>query len=184
MIGRARRILFNAFAVITLGVAIAVGVLWARSYRSYPWLSQTTASWSLQGGLPRGTVEVIFATEDVSVFGRGFDANLFPVRNRPSRGAWRSLFPGFHFEHRRISMLIDGETNQPLSYTREWIVKVPCWAIVIACVMPTLVCARRWWLRRRASSAGSAPCVTCGYDLRATPGRCPECGTVAAPFGV
>ena len=53
---------------------------------------------------------------------------------------------------------------------------MPLWSVVIFfATMPALSGASLW---RRGKRKKGGLCPRCGYDLRATPGRCPECGSV------
>jgi hypothetical protein len=57
-----------------------------------------------------------------------------------------------------------------------WGVVVPLWAVTAALALfPVLRLVSRM---RRRPAAGRCP--ACGYDLRATPQRCPECGRIPA----
>ena len=80
------------------------------------------------------------------------------------------------------------EINQPpnldntglgFGWTRragERSVAVPLWLLVTAfSILPVMWIGR---LRRDRARRLTGRCLKCGYDLRATPGRCPECGQV------
>jgi hypothetical protein len=61
---------------------------------------------------------------------------------------------------------------------RRRVLTFPHWVVVVAfTVAPAARLAGR---RRRRRRAVLGLCTNCGYDLRATPGRCPECGAAAA----
>jgi hypothetical protein len=60
---------------------------------------------------------------------------------------------------------------------RDLLLIVPFYLIAIVTLIgstPTLVSIRRWRRERRRRAVGR--CRGCGYDLRASPERCPECG--------
>jgi hypothetical protein len=66
------------------------------------------------------------------------------------------------------------------SIIRTWQFAVPHWFLVLL-----LAAMPAWWVlrwRRERESRRRAErglCLHCGYDLRATPQRCPECGVEA-----
>ncbi len=78
---------------------------------------------------------------------------------------------GFGWQRQVIQVPSD---NAAITLTIRLMI-VPLWVLIVPLLpLPLLWIARH----RRRSRAGYCP--HCGYDLRATPDRCPECGRITA----
>jgi hypothetical protein len=66
-----------------------------------------------------------------------------------------------------------------MSQRPEWGFIVPHWFFLLPlAALPGFGVTR--WARRRHHRPTNQPCPACGYELRATPERCQECGKVPA----
>jgi hypothetical protein len=59
-----------------------------------------------------------------------------------------------------------------------WEIGVRLWPLALVAMCLPALWLGLWLRKRRLIKSGH--CLHCGYDLRATPGRCPECGTISA----
>ena len=92
------------------------------------------------------------------------------------RIAMRSAYDswGFAFEQQRSR-----EVSWSSLRWRHYLLLFPHWAVVLALGVPALGLVRPVVSHaRNRRRARRGLCLSCGYDLRATPGRCPECGAV------
>jgi hypothetical protein len=66
-----------------------------------------------------------------------------------------------------------------LPNSRFRMISVPFWQVGLAVGVPLVLGVRTFWKRRYWGARGY--CAGCGYDVRYSSGRCPECGVEIAP---
>ena len=176
------RCLINLLATLSLALCVGVAALWARSHL----VSDTLERCSYRHDGPTDD-ETFFVVREVWV-GTGtvtyvgstaqMGGSLSPDHGRAFGWRWDVLPPD------SVPVVTDGprilgvvarrvRTGRDAHFTLSF----PLAYIVAALALPpAAVLAARHRRRRRCREQGLCP--GCGYDLRATPGRCPECGLV------
>jgi hypothetical protein len=153
-----RPFLLPTAALISLLLCIATIILWSRSTRK---LSPAAAdSFDIVHDVPNESYIWIISDQGRLAFCRqhGHD--------------WHSPHTAF-----RILGLEYASSTVGQSYLKD--LYLPYWLLTVVTLILPLACTLSW-IRRftttRRQRAGLCP--TCGYDLRATPDRCPECGAI------
>jgi hypothetical protein len=179
------RIIVNALTVLSLLLCAATCVLWVRSYSGTDYLSRSQLLSSNPAEVTTRRHGVAWTHGEVRV---SAGTSTYLPAGPPDPAAywgWGRLGPG-HMGWDATPVASDWDRIGFHRYQTGWSasfaddqeggVAVPAWLPVLALALPSLAWGVRRVRRRRRLDTGLCP--ACGYDLRATPDRCPECGCV------
>jgi hypothetical protein len=179
---RFARLLFGLAGFVSAVMCVASAVLWVRSYLRYDEVTWSSQPRSGVGGenvnasavSERGQVAVNYQH-----YGWPTAAGATAPNGEPPliRREWRTMTPVLD-RYASITRHGFGRADIVRSDLVSYAVYFPHWSLVaVTAPLPVaaLLLRRR---RRRRELAASGRCHVCGYDLRATPDRCPECGAV------
>jgi hypothetical protein len=163
------RCLLNLVTALSLLLCVAVCVLWVRSYRVGSVFGYYTEragdGWyrSYSVGSYAGRITLVPLR---STFDYGLTRGRFHAWDDASKPQPRSEWAGFGY------LSVQGRQMGWMEF------RVPHWAVLVtAALTPTAMGLRS--VRQRHRRRGNI-CRSCGYDLRASPDRCPECGRTPA----
>ncbi|HYE21469.1 MAG TPA: hypothetical protein VEA69_23680 [Tepidisphaeraceae bacterium] len=176
-VARVIRVAVRALAVLSLAVSAGTSWLWVRSQHRVDWVQRYTMRESVSVASDRAAI--VFCRED-----RGWNSDGWQLESLPrSAGAsWtldeidRAIGPP-EVVDRWGFRVGQGTFTLGNGIGAKWVI-VPHWAVVLVSAAPALGWAALAIGRRRGQRhPPGGRCVNCGYDLRASPARCPECGT-------
>jgi hypothetical protein len=172
---RLLRILISAATVLSLVLCVGALAAWVRSYQARDdilWTPEKSRV-HLKIGTYRGGFFVVAATFVGTVDLSG-PSSVIWKQSTPSNVVL-TTHPTF-FNQFGFGMGYSHDNKYPTRYlaSRYWFV------VMMTAILPAARLAG--WRRRRRLRMHPNLCRHCGYDCRATPERCPECGSlVGAP---
>lgn len=165
MMKRLRRILFNVLTAISLLLAIATAGLWVRQFFARDVLLLVISPDEvIRLESANGIIAFARISEGVGRFA-AHDSE-WKHDSATSVPFIRYVFPesgGFDFVH-------VGPTG---GFPRLWALSIPLW---LPLALDSVIPAAAIWRYRRRDVSRPGCCPACGYDMRANPARCSECG--------
>jgi len=176
-----RRLLGDATIIGCLLLCIAAPVMWIRSHRVSDRLSWERNFHAADGSIFRMYTSLVSERGCILIQTSRISQQLFPRLLNKDEGWHYYHVPidAYLFIH-SISASRFGFGYERKVYPDQSLrtVAIPYWfATIIFAISPGL---RITGFLRRRRHLSSHRCPTCGYDLRATPARCPECGTLSS----